>query len=477
MGVPDPDVYYGTEGLGVMTSLYQGLLQYRANSTQIVGDLAKSYTVSGDGLTYTFHLRPNVHFHDGTKFNSAAVAFSFRRRTRVDQGPAYMLAKVKSVATPNPLTTVVHLTQPVSAFPDYLASPFGPKMVSPTAITKHAVKGDEAQHWLATHDAGTGPYEITSWKPNQHYILSRFNGYWGKAPAFGQVEFSIVPNISTQQIELKSGQLDMITHGLLPANATSLSRSGFDVHTYPTELKGILFVNPHRGPFVSMASRVALEETLNKRQIAAAVYGSAGTASTQIFPAGELPAKDQTSVVPYRPSVLKGMASHLPTRKVDIGYDPTDPRNQELAELVGAALNADGLQATTRAIPLAQIFSLASRPSTAPDIVIQTTNPDAAHPDTWSRIYMSKQGGANYLQCWSPGADTLMNKGLAATTTAAVDRYYGEAGNMLVKQGCFIDIADVHDTIVSRPGIGSLVHVPSIPWSVNIGLLSSAEKR
>jgi len=113
MGAPDPDVFYATEGLEVTTSVYQGLLQYADNSTRIVGDLARSWNVSPDGLTYTFHLQSGVRFHDGTPFNSAAVRFSFARRTDIDQAPAYMLAHVESVSTPNPLTVIVHLNQPV----------------------------------------------------------------------------------------------------------------------------------------------------------------------------------------------------------------------------------------------------------------------------------------------------------------------------------------------------------------------------
>ena len=475
MGAPDPDVFYATEGLEVMTSLYQGLLQYANNSTKIVGDLARSWSVSKDGKTYTFHLQAGVRFHDGTPFDSAAVAFSFARRTKIDQAPAYMLAHVKSVSTPSPLTVVVHLDQPVSAFLDYLASPFGPKMVSPTAIRAHELKGDEAQKWLLDHDAGTGPYEITSWVPSQRYVLSRFAGYWGHKPYFANVVISIIPSITTQQIELRDGQLDIIFHGLSPAASKSFEgNKDFEVNEYPTEMKGILFVNSHKGPFTSQAARHALEEALDKSQITKDVYGSAGTVSTQLFPAGEIPQSYQSSVVPYDPSVLKDLVPKLPTRVVDIGYDPTDPRNQVLAELVQVALGEAGMTATTRAIPIAQIFGLASAPSKAPDILIQTTNPDASHPDTWSRIYMNKEGGADYLQCWSTEADSLMNAGLAATTTKAVYQDYGEAGNILVKQGCFIDIADVQDVIVTRSGLTGFYHVPAIPWALNLGTLEEA---
>lgn len=473
MGTPDPDIFYATEGLEVMTSVYEGLLRYANTSTTVVGDLASSWSVSKDRNTYVFHLRHGVTFHDGSPFNAAAVKFSFARRTAINQGPAYMLAHVSKVDTPDPYTVIVHLNQPVSAFPDYLASPFGPKMVSPTAITKHSVNGDHAQKWLQTHDAGTGPFEISSFQPNVRYVLDRFAGYWAPRPPLSQIVISVVPSIATQQLELQQGGLDLITHGLVTSAFESMRHEpGFGGASYPAELKTILFVNPHRQLFASQATRDALEQAINKQSITSGVFGAEATPSTQLYPAGELPATATTSQVKYGPGVLKALVPKLPSTKVDIGYDPTDPRNQRIAELVGLELNTAGLQATTRAIPIGQIFGLAKNPAQGPDILIQTTNPDAAAPDTWARIYMSKTGGANYLQCFVPGADRLLDKGLAATSTAAVDKYYGGAGDLYVKSGCFIDVADVNDDIVWRAGLTGIYHVPSIPWAIGPASLS-----
>jgi peptide/nickel transport system substrate-binding protein len=473
MGTPDPDIFYSTEGLEVTNSVYEGLLRYSNNSTQVTGDLASAWSVSPDKRTYTFQLRHGARFHDGSPFDSSAVRFSFARRTAVNQGPAYMLAQVSSVATPDPYTVVVHLKEPVSAFLDYLASPFGPKMMSPTAITKHSVGGDHAQKWLLTHDAGSGPFEFASFAPNVHYVLDRFAGWWGPKPALAQIVISIVPSITTQQLELQQGQLDTITHGLLTSDFESLRhRAGFSGTSYPTELKAILFVNPHRGAFASQATRDALEQAIDKRALTSTVFGGEGTPSTQLYPAGELAANVTTSQVPYDPSVLRKLVPGLSTKKVDIAYDSTDPRNQRFAELVGVALDAVGMQATSRAIPISQMFGLAKAPAQAPDILVQTTNPDAAHPDTWARIYMSKGGGANYLQCIVPAADAQLDKGLAATSPDAVARYYGTAGNLLVKSGCFIDVADVNDDIVVRSGLAGIYHVPSMPWAIGAETLA-----
>jgi peptide/nickel transport system substrate-binding protein len=261
----------------------------------------------------------------------------------------------------------------------------------------------------------------------------------------------------------------MITHGLPSQDLASLaSNSALAVHSYPALLKSLLFVNPNSGAFTGQQARDALEQALDKAALTKQVFGNAGTPSTQIYPAGELPASSNTSVVTYDPSVLKGLVPSLPTKTVDIGYDSTDPRNQQMAEFVQLALQNVGLTASTRAIPIAQIFSLSTHLDQAPTIVIQTTNPDAAHPDTWARIYMSSAGGANLLQCASPQVDKALDTGLAATTPAAEDAAYGEAGNAIVQSGCFIDVADVQDTIVTRSGLGGLYHVPSVPWGFNL---------
>jgi peptide/nickel transport system substrate-binding protein len=460
MGSPDPAVFYGTEGLEVTTSVYQGLLQYANNSTKIIPDLAKSYQVSPNGLTYTFDLQQGVTFHDGTPFTSAAVVSSFARDKAVGGGPAYMVAHVTSIDTPNPLTAVIHLDTPISAFLDYMASPYGPNMYSPTAIQAHTVNGDEAQTWLLAHDAGTGPYEISAWLPNQHYVLTRYAHYWGRPPSFGQVVITIVPDLSIQQIELEQGQLDIIFHGLLPAAVNQLkAKSGFQVHSYSTELLSVLYINALHGPFVTQAARQALEETFGKATLTKEVFGSAGTVSRQVYPAGELPSSDQSSVVPYRPATLAHLVPKLSTNKVEIGYDATDARNVILAELVGAALDADGMQATTVPVSLSVAFGWPS--------------PDDSAPDGWSRTYYSKGGGSNLLNCYSNKADNLMNQGLAATSKQSVDKAYGEAGNVIVKMGCDIDIADVNDDIVSRDGLSGFYHVPSIPWAYNLDYLKS----
>ena len=94
MQVPDPDIFYEVEGNEVVTSAYEGLVRYKPNSAAIEGALATSWTVSPDGLTYTFKLRPNVKFQTGPAEDANSWIASFKRRTDLGSvsAPGYMLA-------------------------------------------------------------------------------------------------------------------------------------------------------------------------------------------------------------------------------------------------------------------------------------------------------------------------------------------------------------------------------------------------
>ena len=134
MAQADPDVFYDIEGNTVILSVYEGLVKYKPDSTEIIPSLAESWEVSPDGLTYTFKLRSGVKFQDGTPFDSQAVKTSFQRRLDVGAAPSYMLEPVASMQTPDATTFVMRLKHPVAPFLHYMASSWGPKIISPRPL-------------------------------------------------------------------------------------------------------------------------------------------------------------------------------------------------------------------------------------------------------------------------------------------------------------------------------------------------------
>ena len=464
MQVPDPDIFYEIEGNAVVTSVYEGLVKYANGTTTIVPAVASSWTVSEDGKTYTFHLRPGVTFHDGTPVNSQALAFSFARRTGVNSAPAYMLANVVSTETPDPLTFVVHLNETVAAFMDYLAAPYGPKVVSPTTVKAHEVgatsknpNGDWGQEYLKTHDAGTGPYTISQFVPGSHYLLSSYAGYWATKPYYTAININIVPDISVQQAELQNGQISMILHGL-PVNAVENLKGNrdFEVQEFPAQLKSMLYVNPTIGIFKSQGLRSALRQAINKAAIVTSVYGNElGTVSTQAYPVDEFPAGTASDNPAYDPSLLSSaLKSTSGSKSIDMAYSTDDPTNQRVAEFIQTELDALGLSVTVHGVPISQVFNYASTPpAQLPNLLVWTVNPDDSAPDSWIRIFSNTSGSLNELHGSVPQADALMDAGLHATDPATIQRDYGQAGDLVAQSGEWISIADVRDVVVSHAGV------------------------
>jgi peptide/nickel transport system substrate-binding protein len=478
MQVPDPDIFYEIEGNAVVTSVYEGLVKYANNSTKILPALAQSWTISATGTTYTFHLRPGVKFHDGTPFTSAAAQFSFQRRTGVNSAPAYMLSDVQSTATPDPLTFVVTLDKPVSAFMDYLAAPYGPKMVSPTLVAANEVggnPGDWAQGYLKTHDAGSGPYGIDQFLPGSHYTMKSFGGYWGTKPYYSTINITIVPDVSTQEIELQNGQISMSLHGL-PVNAINSFKGNpnFQVKAFPVELKAMLYVNPTLGVFKSASVRTALRSAINKAAIVSAVYGNTlASVSTQVYPVGEFPKNQAIDSVRYDPSKLHSALAHASgSKSIDLAYSTDDPNNQRVAEFVQTELQAEGLSVSTRGVPISQVFNYASTPaSQVPNLLVWTVNPDDAHPDSWIRIFNNTSGSLNELHGSVPAADTLMDAGLHATSASIIQKDYAQAGTLVANSGEWISIADVKDTVVAPRGVTGFYSQPPTADTVVLGAL------
>jgi peptide/nickel transport system substrate-binding protein len=469
MSVPDPDIFYDIEGNNVILSSYEGLLTYAPNSSQLVGVLASSWTESPDRLTYTFHLRPGVKFHDGTALTSKAVVASFERRLAVGQAPAYMLKPIASMQTPDPLTLLVKLKHPVNPFLDYLASSWGPKIIGPAAIATHAGK-DHGQAWLQTHDDGTGPFELTQFARGRQYVLTRFGGYWGPKPFFKQVLIKITPDIGTQQLELQSGGVDAILHSFPAANLSSLS-SKVQVDEFPSYLRLLMYVNTQKPPFSDPAVRMALRSTINIPQLVSEAYSGTGTASTGPYPSALLSGQPS---LPYAWNATKAAAGAktASTKNITLGFTADESGVQRrVGELLQAALTAAGWKVAVKEVQLPQVYAYINNLKAAPDLLLMTNTPDAAHPDTWARILFYSSGGLNFLGFKDATVDKLLDEAVSASPAAAT-AMYKQVGQEVINQNEIFFLGDIKNVFVLNKDLGGVSQIPAYPWTVNLAKLT-----
>jgi peptide/nickel transport system substrate-binding protein len=466
MSTPDPDVFYDIEGNTVILSAYEGLVKYAPDSTTIVPALATSWDISPDKLTYTFHLRQGVNFQDGTPFNADAVKTSFQRRLDVNSAPAYMLQPVANMATPDANTIVLTLKHVVGPFMDYMASSWGPKIISPKALADNAGT-DHAQTWLKTHADGTGPFQLTAFNRGQNYELTRFDGYWGDKAKFAKVDIRIVPDMGTQRLQLQSGDLDVILHSFPVAEIPSVQgNSSLAVKDFSSYLQSLLYINTNKAPFSDLAMRKAVAGAIDRDSLVKEVYGKYGTPATSSYAPGIL---DQSlAPVSYPPSTAKVPGAG----PITFVYTADESGiQQRMAELIQQRLNAAGFSTTLKEVQNPQVYDYINDLKNAPDLLLMTNTPDAAHPDTWARILWGSTGGLNFLGYHNPQVDTLLDQGQQATDKTAADQAYGQAGKLLNDDYGILFLANARDVMVMRKDLTGVQHVPNYPWALNLGAL------
>lgn len=186
------------------------------NYPQIVGDLAKSWTVSDDHLTYTFTLHEGVRFHDGSELTSADVKASWDKIVFPPEGVISVqrsyYAMVKSIEAPAPYTVLFRLHHPSPAFLTNLAHP---------ANFIYAKKNlDSDVHYYRAHTVGTGPFKLKNYVRGSYIELERNPNYFRKGlPYLDGIKYFIIKDTSARVMALRSGRVDIELRFLPPADA------------------------------------------------------------------------------------------------------------------------------------------------------------------------------------------------------------------------------------------------------------------
>ncbi|CAN5792736.1 hypothetical protein BH10ACT1_BH10ACT1_39200 [soil metagenome] len=458
----DPDVYFLLEGIMVTNSVYEGLVRHKPNSSEIEGLLAEKWEISDDGLKYTFHLRDGITFADGSKITSEAVKAAFERRSAVEQAPSYMLLEVKDYETPDPATFVVNLTTPVNNFMYRLASPWGPMVTNPAEIEANASGDDLAQDYLKTHSAGSGPYTITSSVPDEQVILTRNDDYWGAEPAYEQVVFKIIPDASTQRLQVERGDLDIVKN-LGTEASESIEKAGkLNVDPLTGFNMNMWQLNITEGPLADEEVRQALVESLPIDTMIPEIFGDYATVAKQMIPAGRMPEDLATIKRKFDPDALKKAVAGLSDseKKTPIVVASPTVDNGEYAReanVMAETLKAAGLNPQLKKMSDSEYFSWFGKPKGAPALYVSSQPDDGAHPDNWFRLFLYTAGALSYGGIGTEESDALMDEANATPPAKGIpNELYSQAADLLQDQVAIIPMADIPTVWVASKGVTGL---------------------
>ncbi len=207
----DPAQVWDDTSSFYVVNIYDTLVALAPQTLQIVPSLAVSWENSGDGRTWTFDLRRNVHFHDGTPFNADAVVFTFFRQMdpanpdRLNTFPMFSgtFTCLKAVKKTGPYQVQFILSEPFFPFLASLTVDCA-AIVSPAAVKKYGAD-------FARHPVGTGPFQLVSWQKNKRLVLNSNREYWRGRPKIDEYIDIIEPQTEVLSKYFKDGLVDIIS--------------------------------------------------------------------------------------------------------------------------------------------------------------------------------------------------------------------------------------------------------------------------
>jgi peptide/nickel transport system substrate-binding protein len=213
----DPGECYELSGIEIATNIYDRLLRYEAeDNTKMVGGVAASWTVSADGKTFVFKIRPGLKFQSGAPVTAEDVEFSLQRVVILDKTPAFLFTQlgwskdnVKDLVKASGDTLTCKITEDFApSLVLNLMTSIVASVVEKKVALAHEEKGDLGNGWLKTNSAASGAYKLVAWKANESVTLEGYAGFRMGAPHMKRVVVRHVPEPSSQRLLLEKSDAD-----------------------------------------------------------------------------------------------------------------------------------------------------------------------------------------------------------------------------------------------------------------------------
>ena len=377
----DPAIGYDWKNWSVIKSVFDGLLDYKPGTTEIVPDLAESFETSADGLTYTFKLRHGVKFHNGREMKAADVKYSLERMINPatqSPGAGYYSGikgfaefqggsakEVSGITTPDEYTVKIELTAPDATTLHLMALNFS------FVVPKEEVEKSGAD--FGKKPVGTGAFKVTEWTSGQKIILERNADYYRAGiPRLDKITFEIGQEPVVALLRLQKGEIDIAGDNVPPAKFTEVMGDPAmkDLVTMDDQLQtGYIAMNVNIPPFDKVAVRQAVNMAINKDRIVQLINNRAVPANQPLPPA--MPGYDK-SYKGYAYDV-EGAKAKMKEAGLEGGVETdmyvmnTDPQPR-IAQAIQQDLAAIGIKVNLKSLDMGTVIAAGGKKDGAPMI-------------------------------------------------------------------------------------------------------------
>jgi peptide/nickel transport system substrate-binding protein len=304
VGTVDPHFATSIGEAPVYRSVYEALLRHPpgiVDVEKLQPALAERWSVGPDKVSWTFHLRKGVQWHEGFgEFTAEDVKYSIERVKDPKVGSPFIksLDAVESVTVVDPYTVRIRTKKPFPDLPALMVDYQAGNIVSKKAVEK---LGKD----IRFHPVGTGPFKFHSYKPRESYTLVANESYWRGKPILQRVIISFVPDDSTRELALRNGEVDAIS---LPAKQEWIERlrkGGFEVNlTFPANMFSLHF-NLTQKPLNDIRVRRALCHAISREELISFLGKNVAKAEYSPLPSGYVGHTEEVARYPYDPAAAK----------------------------------------------------------------------------------------------------------------------------------------------------------------------------
>lgn len=329
----------------VYANIFEGLTRIDERG-EVRPALAENWTVADDGLAYTFRLRDGVTFHDGTSFDASDVKFALERAMAPDSVNAQkgLFEPIATVETADPLTVVVRLKRPTSAFLFNMG--WG------DAVVVAPESADENK----TRPIGTGPFTFAQWVKGDRVEIARNAAYWGPPAALAGATFKFINDPAAATAALLAGDVDAFANFPAPeALAQFAADPRFAVVIGTTEGETILAINNAVAPLDDLRVRRAISHALDRQAIIDGAMFGYGTPIGSHFAPHHPAYVDLTGRYPHDPEKAKALLAEAGVSGLRLSIKlPPPSYARRGGEIIAAQLKAVGIEAELIPVEWAQ---------------------------------------------------------------------------------------------------------------------------
>lgn len=461
----DPALYTaGTTFDASSRQVYNKLVEFERGTTTIAPSLAESYTVSDDGLIYTFKLRPGVKFHTTDFFtptrdmNANDVAFSFERQRLADHpynqvsGGTWeyfngmsMPDLIKSVEAVDELTVRFTLTRPEAPMIANLGMDFA-SIMSEEYATMLLEKG--TPEMLNQQPVGTGPFKFVGYQKDAVIRFQAHEDYWQGKAAIDNLVFAITPDNSVGFQKLKAGECHVLGYPNPADIAAMQSDADLEVLEQEGLNVGYLAYNTQVPPFDNVNVRKALNMAINKQAILDTVFQGSGKAATNPIPPTIWSYNDEVQDDPFDPERARAMLAEegVENLKMDIWAMPVvrpyNPNARRMAEVMQEDFANIGVEVNIVSYEWGEYLKLSKELNREGAVLLGWTG-DNGDPDNFLAVLLGCDavGNANRAQWCHEPFDDLIQQAKVVSDQAERAELYKQAQVIFKEQAPWATIA------------------------------------